>query len=154
MHKPWRSSFKVISWCKPHVRLACCHSNALRDASPMTPPELKWPHSPLGSPQPTPQAFSARSNLDPTVSCDVTERDSPLLPTLRADDGARENAWGLDWGLPYLSGKRAPTGILLIWLLPHILHCFVFTFHVKNNFYTCIALQTYIAKDIFFCVSI
>ena len=47
--------------------------------------------------QPSPQAFSARSILDSTVSCDVTERytprDSrPLFPRLRADNGARENA--------------------------------------------------------------
>ena len=38
----------------------------------------------------------ARSILDSTVSCDVTERYSPfsrpLFPRLRADNGSRENA--------------------------------------------------------------
>ena len=48
--------------------------------------------------QPSPQAFSARSFLDSTMSCDVTERYSPrmlfsrpLFPRLRADNGSREN---------------------------------------------------------------
>ena len=31
--------------------------------------------------QPSPQAFSARSILDSTVSCDVTERSSPRTPS-------------------------------------------------------------------------
>ena len=39
--------------------------------------------------QPSPQTFSARSNLDPIVSRDITERDSPRL---RADNGTRETA--------------------------------------------------------------
>ena len=43
----------------------------------------------LGQSQTSPQAFSARSILDSTVSCDVTDRD---FPRLRADNGARENA--------------------------------------------------------------
>ena len=58
---------------------------------------------------PSPRAFSARSFLDSTMSCDVTERDTrrladnspttsenafsrPLSPRLRADNGSRENA--------------------------------------------------------------
>ena len=40
--------------------------------------------------QPSPQAFSARSFLDSTMSCDVTERYSPLSPRLSADNGSRE----------------------------------------------------------------
>ena len=32
--------------------------------------------------QPSPQSFSARSNLDPTMSRDVTERDSPRTRSL------------------------------------------------------------------------
>ena len=42
-----------------------------------------------GSLQPSPQAFSARSFLDSTMSCDVNERCSPRL---RADNRSRENA--------------------------------------------------------------
>ena len=45
--------------------------------------------------QPCPYAFSARSNLHSTVSCDVTERESPTFPRLRADNRLRKNAWGL-----------------------------------------------------------
>ena len=51
----------------------------------------------------SPYALSARSNLDSTVSCDVTERGTPetrsldyLLPNLWADYKAKENARGLD----------------------------------------------------------
>ena len=51
----------------------------------------------------SPYALSARSNLDSTVSCDVTERGSPetrsldyLLPNLWADNKVKENARGLD----------------------------------------------------------
>ena len=43
-------------------------------------------------PQPSPQAFSARSNLDAAVSRDVTERDLPTSSQTRADNGVRENA--------------------------------------------------------------
>ena len=53
--------------------------------------------------QRSPYAFPARSNLDSTVSCDVTKRESPetrslnyLFPDLRADNKAKENARGLD----------------------------------------------------------
>ena len=46
--------------------------------------------------QPSPSEFSVRSILDlildSTVTCDVTKRDSPLLPRLRADNGPGENA--------------------------------------------------------------
>ena len=50
---------------------------------------------------PSPRAFSARSFLDSTMSCDVTEilAEKPrtlfsrlLSPRLRADNGSRENA--------------------------------------------------------------
>ena len=40
--------------------------------------------------QPSPLAFSARSFLNSTMSCNVTERYSPLSPRLRADNGSRE----------------------------------------------------------------
>ena len=40
--------------------------------------------------QPSPQAFSARSFLDSTMNCDVTERYSALSSRLRADNGSRE----------------------------------------------------------------
>ena len=43
--------------------------------------------------QPCPKAFSARSVLDSTVSCDVTEKDSPALSQTsrgQLDNEARE----------------------------------------------------------------
>ena len=49
----------------------------------------------------SPQAFSARSFLDSTVTCDVTgilaenAFTRPLSPRLCADNGSRENALGL-----------------------------------------------------------
>ena len=44
----------------------------------------------MGLAQPSPETFSARSILDSTVSCDVTERYTPLFPRLRADNEARD----------------------------------------------------------------
>ena len=56
----------------------------------------------LALPQPSPQVFSVRSDLNLTVGRDVTKRDSHLLiPRLCADNEARENAQGLGWLLPY-----------------------------------------------------
>ena len=40
--------------------------------------------------QPSPQAFSARSFLDSTMSFDVTESCSLLSPRLCAENGSRE----------------------------------------------------------------
>ena len=43
--------------------------------------------------------------MDSTVICDVTERDQlfsrPHFPRLHADNGARENPWGLGWSITW-----------------------------------------------------
>ena len=54
--------------------------------------------------QPSPQAFSARSFLDSTMSCDVTKRYTlrtfgrPLSPRLRADNGSDRIRWDVSRG--------------------------------------------------------
>ena len=59
--------------------------------------EIAWVGFALRFDQPSPQVFSARSFLDSTMSCDITEKDSPrtpfsrpLSPRLREDNGSRE----------------------------------------------------------------
>ena len=44
--------------------------------------------------QPSPQAYSAWSMLDSTMSCDVTERARSLFPRLRTKNRSRKNASG------------------------------------------------------------
>ena len=54
--------------------------------------------------QPSPQAFSARSFLDSTMSCDVTKRYTlrtfcrPLSPRLRADNRSDRIRWDVSRG--------------------------------------------------------